>query len=326
MKSNNPGITMSLDPQVKAFIDTLNATPPPPLAQFTVEMARQGMAAMFGTKGEPRPVGATNDFTIPDEDGCPMRARSYRPFESIGLLPVLLFIHGGGWVAGDLDSYDALCRELTETSGCLLIAFEYRLAPEHKFPAAPLDCYAALRWVATNASELGGAGDRIAIGGDSAGGNLSAVVAQMARDRGGPAIMFQLLVYPATDHACDTPSYRDNGKDYLLTTEGMHWNYAHYLSDTRSGSDPLVSPLRATDFSAFPPALIITAEFDPLRDEGEVYAERLRDAGVAATVKRYDGMIHAFFSLGDYFDQGRQAVHDAGAALRRVFNLPERAR
>jgi acetyl esterase len=247
-----------------------------------------------------------------------MPTRIYTPYGT-GPFPVLVYFHGGGWVIGNLEAYDATCRALTKAAGCIVIAMEYRLAPEHTFPAAPEDCYAATCWVAANAAAIGGDPRRIAIGGDSAGGNLTAVVAQMARDRGGPALVYQLLVYPVTNYDYDTASYRENADGYLLTRDAMVWFWNHYLRSAADGDHPLASPLRASDLRGLPPAMVLTAEFDPLRDEGEAYARRLQEAGVPVTLKRYTGMIHGFFSLGTVLDQGKQAMADAAAALRAIF-------
>ena len=200
-----------------------------------------------------------------------------------------------------------------------MVAMEYRLAPEHQFPAAPEDCYAATQWVAAHATAIGGDPTRLALGGDSAGGNLTAVVAQMVRDLGGPALCYQLLVYPVTDHNYDTASYRANAEGYLLTRDAMVWFWNHYLRSPADGSNPMASPLRADNLRGLPPAMVITAEFDPLRDEGEAYAARLQEAGVPVTLKRYDGMIHGFFCLGTVLEQGKQAIEDAAAALRTAF-------
>jgi acetyl esterase len=309
---------MPLHPQAQAFLDLLATLPVPPRGEFTVEMARQGLP---GVDKPPGPaVGAVRDFTIADADGAPMRMRAYTPADAApGPLPVLLFIHGGGWVMGDLEMFDAVCRELSVGAGCGVVAVEYRRAPEAKFPAAPRDCYAALEWVAEHAGELGIDPARIAVGGDSAGGNLAAAVTLMARDRGGPAIVHQMLVYPVTHHAFDTASYRDLAEGHLLTLAGMRWNWNHYLPDAAAGRDPLASPLLAPSLAGLPPAFLITAEYDPLRDEGEAYAQRLAEAGVPVEFKRYDGMIHAFFTLGQLFDDGRTAVAHAAQALRRAF-------
>jgi acetyl esterase len=244
--------------------------------------------------------------------------RIYVPNESTSV-PVLVYFHGGGWVGGDLDSHDALCRALTNAAGSAVVAVDYRLAPEHKFPSAADDCYAALLWVAAHAEEFGGDATRLAIGGDSAGGNLTAVVAQMARDRSGPAVLLQLMLYPVTDFNFETPSYRQNAEGYLLTRDSMIWFWNHYLRTEADGSSPLASPLRAANLRGLPPALIITAGFDPLRDEGDAYAARLREAGVPVTLKCYDGMIHGFLGLLSVLDQGRQGIAEAAAGLRTAF-------
>jgi acetyl esterase len=233
-----------------------------------------------------------------------------------GALPGIVYFHGGGFVIGNLDSHDGTCRALANASGCAVVSVDYRLAPEHRFPAAPEDCYAALRFVAERGAELGIDARRLAVAGDSAGGNLAAVTALLARERRGPDVRFQLLVYPVADHAFDTPSYRDNAEGYFLSAAMMRWFWGHYLERPEQGDDPLASPLRAKDLAGLPPALVITAEYDPLRDEGEAYAARLKQAGVAAELLRYDGQIHGFFSLFDALDDGRAAVERAGAALR----------
>ena len=308
---------MPLDPQAHAFLEQLAATGDPPLHELSVAEARQVIVTLFGTQGDPEPVGAVEERTIPGAGG-EMLTRIYMPYGT-GPFPVLVYLHGGGWVIGDLEAYDATCRALTNAAGCLVVAMEYRLAPEYKFPAAPEDCYAATCWVSANAVAIGGDPRRIAIGGDSAGGNLTAVVAQMARDRGGPALVYQLLVYPVTNHGYDTESYRENADGYLLTRDAMVWFWNHYLRSAADGDNPLASPLRANDLRGLPPAMVLTAEFDPLRDEGEAYAMRLQEAGVPVTLKRYAGTIHGFFSLGAVLDQGKQAMADAAAALRTIF-------
>ena len=308
---------MPLDPQAQAFLEQLAASGAPPLHELSVAEARQVIVTLFGTTDNPEPVGAVEDRTIAGAAG-EMPARIYTP-PGRGPFPVLVYFHGGGWVIGNLEAYDPTCRALTNAAGCIVVAMEYRLAPEHKFPAAPEDCYAALQWVVAHAAAIGGDPTRLAIGGDSAGGNLTAVVAQMARDRGGPNLVYQLLVYPVTDYHFDTASYRENADGYLLTKDAMVWFWHHYLRSAADGSNLLASPLRAQNLRGLPPALILTAEFDPLRDEGEAYAARLREAGVPVTLKRYNGMIHGFFSLGAVFDQGKQAMAEAAAGLRAAF-------
>jgi acetyl esterase len=199
----------------------------------------------------------------------------------------------------------------------VVVAVDYRLAPEHRYPAAPEDCYAALRWVAANAASLGADARRLAVGGDSAGGNLSAVVSQMARDKGGPAIRFQLLIYPVTDADFTRRSYVDNAEGYLLTTASMRWFWDHYLPDPGQRAEPYASPLRAADLSGLPPAWVCTAEFDPLRDEGEAYAKRLQQAGVSTTLTRFDGLIHGFISMGLVAPRAQAAIDEAVAALKK---------
>ena len=308
---------MPLHPQAQAFVDQINALQRVPITELTVAEARAGLKGLLPPSDEI--VGGIADFEIPGGDGQALRVRAYTPRDAgDGALPLLVWLHGGGWVTGDLDSHDATCRALANAAGCKIIAVDYRLAPEHKFPAGLEDCYAAVGWFAAHADELGIHPRRIAIAGDSAGGNLAAAVALMARDRGGPAIAFQLLVYPVTHHAFDTPSYREYGNGYLLTEEGMRWNWNHYLPDAAAGLDPLASPLLAPDLRGLPPALVVVAECDPLCDESEAYAKRLADAGVPVECRRYDGMLHAFFTLGQVFDDGRVAVADAARALRRA--------
>jgi len=309
---------MPLDPQARAFLDQLAALGGIQLHDLPVAQAREAMEAMSAMRGgEPEAVADISDRTIPGPGG-EIPVRVYRPGRD-GTRPVLVYFHGGGWVLGSLQTHDGVCRALANAADCVVVSVDYRLAPEHGYPAAPEDCWAATRWVAANAASLGADGARLAIGGDSAGGNLTAVVALMARDRGGPPIRFQLLVYPVTDFGFDTASYRDNAEGYLLTTEGMRWFWGHYLAKPASGSEAFASPLRAESLKRLPPALVITAEFDPLRDEGEAYAGRLREAGVPTTLSRYHGQIHGFFSMGDLIDAGKAAVREAAAALRAAF-------
>ena len=307
---------MPLDVQTRVFLDQLAASGSPPIEELPLDQARQVLMALMA-QGEPESVPAVHDRTIPGPAGN-LPARIYTPRGS-GPFPVVLWFHGGGFALGNLHAYDATCRALTNAADCIVVAVDYRLAPEHKFPAAPEDCYAAAQWVEKHISESGGDPQRIAVAGDSAGGNLAAVVAQLARQRGGPSLCFQLLVYPVTDFQADTPSYRENGEGYLLTMGAMMWFKNLYLQTPDDAVNPMASPLRAASFRGLPPALIVTAEFDPLRDEGEAYAARLRDAGVPVTLKRYEGAIHGFFSLFHALDQGRLAIKETGARLRNVF-------
>jgi len=305
---------MPLHPQAQAYLDLLASVPSVPREQMTVALAREGLDAGLPPPGEPEAVARVRDCLVDGGDG-PRPARLYTP-PGEGPFGVVLYLHGGGWIAGSLHSHDATCRALCNASGCLVLSLDYRLAPEHKFPAGVLDGLAALRWLAAHAAELGGDAARLAIAGDSAGGNLAAVVAQLARDAGGPPLRMQLLVYPVTGRDFDTPSHRAFATGHLLTLDSLRWHRALYLPDDAAGADPRVAPLCASDLRGLPPALVITAEYDPLRDEGEAYAQRLREAGVPTELVRYDGMVHAFFSLGHLMDDGRAAIQRAGAALR----------
>ncbi len=309
---------MALDPQARALLDQIIAMGGLPLEQMSVADARSTLAAAVAMQqGRPEAVARVENRTIPGAQGD-MPVRIYHP-GGTGALPALVYFHGGGWVLGSIDSVDAICRSLASHAGCVVISVDYRLAPEHKFPAAAEDSYAATRWVAANAAALGVDPTRLAIGGDSAGGNLTAVVALMARDRGGPALRLQLLIYPVTDSVFDTPSYRDNATDYLLTKSAMQWFWDLYTRDAADRINPYAAPLRASSLHGLPPALVITAEYDPLRDEGEAYAARLRAAGVPTELSRYHGMIHGFFGMFGVIDEAKRAAEQASGALRAAF-------
>jgi acetyl esterase len=308
---------VQLDPQMKAVLDQAAAAGGKPFHQMTPAEARQAIDAMFAAfSGTPVDVGRVEDRKIAGPAGQ-IPVRTYTP-RGTGPFGALVYFHGGGWVIGNLETHDATCRQLTAGAGCVTVSVDYRLAPEHKFPAGPEDCYAATKWVSDNASLLNVEPNRLADGGDSAGGNLAACVALMTRDRGGPKLAFQLLIYPATDCADNTPSQREFAnvsRDYLLSRADMEWFWGHYLGpDDRR--NPVACPALAKSFANLPPAFIITAEVDPLRDEGEAYAEALRGAGVNAKLKRYNGVCHGFFSMASMIDKGRQAVSDSCAQLR----------
>ena len=310
---------MPLDPQAQAVLEQMADAGLPPLGSVSVEETRQGMVAATAAGEEPEPVAKVEDRSVPGPGpGGQIPVRIYTP-QGSGPFPVLVYFHGGGWVIGNVDTHDPTCRTLTNAAGCVVVSVDYRLAPEHKFPAAVDDCYAATQWVAANAAAINGDSSRIAIGGDSAGGNLTAVVAIEAREQGGPPLVFQLLVYPVTDYSFSTPSYRDNADGYLLTKDSMVWFWDHYLRSEADGQDYRASPLRASDLTGLPPALVITAEYDPLRDEGEAYAARLQESGVSVTCTRYDGMIHGFYGLTAVVDKARKAVEESVAALRASF-------
>jgi acetyl esterase len=305
---------MALDPTLKTVLDGLAAAGGPALGTQSVAETR----AAFDNMPLPRKqieLSSIESRRIPGPAG-ELPVRIYHP-HGAGVKPVLVYFHGGGWVIGTLDSYDATCRELAQGADCVVVSVDYRLAPEHRYPAAPEDCYAALKWVTANAASLGVDARRLAVGGDSAGGNLSAVVSQMARDKGGPAIRFQLLIYPVTDADFTRRSYVDNAEGYLLTTASMHWFWDHYAPSKPQRAEPYASPIRAADLSGLPPAWVCTAEFDPLRDEGEAYAKRLQQAGVSTTLTRFDGLIHGFVSMGLVAPKAQAAVDEAVAALKK---------
>jgi acetyl esterase len=264
----------------------------------------------------PPTVAKVDDGKIPGPAGS-IPVRIYTP-AGTGPFPVLVYYHGGGFVIGDLESHDGVCRQLTNSAGCVTVAVDYRLAPEAKFPAAVDDCYAATRWVSENAAQLNADPNRLAVGGDSAGGNLAAVISILARDRKTPKIVFQLLIYPATDITCSAPSHKTN-IEYILTPADIRWFMGHYLRSDDDRRNPLASPTFTTNFNGLPPALIITAEFDPLRDEAEDYGQKLRDAGVPVQVSRYEGMVHGFISMNDMLDKGKDGIAEAAAALKKAF-------
>ncbi len=308
---------MPLDPQVRFVLDQLAAQGGPPLHEMTPADARAAFERLRSpAPGEP--VEHIEQRRVPGPDGDAIAVRLYVPAAAAAARrgPALVYFHGGGWVIGSLDTHDNLCRALANRSGARVVSVDYRLAPEHPWPAAPEDCYAVVRHLAEHGAELGIDGSRLAVGGDSAGGNLAAVVALMARDRSGPVLRHQLLLYPVVDHDFDRPSYRENGDGYFLTRDGMRWFWDRYVADPARRNEGYASPLRAEKLAGLPPATVLTAEYDPLRDEGEAYADRLRAAGVATTATRYDGQIHGFVSLLDVFDAGRRAVDQLGATLR----------
>jgi acetyl esterase len=291
------------------------------MEQMTPQQIRADRAAhaeeMAALAGPLQEIARVEARTIPGP-AQPIPIRVYWPAAGKNF-PALVYYHGGGWVFGNLDSVDRSCRALANASGCVVISVNYRLAPEHKFPAAVEDADAAVRYVAEHAGEFDVDPKRIAVGGDSAGGNLAAVACLIARDRGGPNIGFQLLVYPVTDADDDRASLHEFAQGYLLTRPMMDYFWAHYLARIEDGRDPLASPINAPSLAGLPRAMVITAECDPIRDQGEAYAQRLREAGVPVSLKRYDGAIHAFFNLAGVVDSGQQAIADASAALRSAF-------
>lgn len=307
---------MPLDPQARFVLDQLAAQGGLDLTAMSPADAR----AAFEKMRLPlpvEPVARAENHSLPGPAGL-VPVRVYAAEGLATPAPALVYFHGGGWVIGSLESHDPFCRALANRSGAIVVSVDYRLAPEARYPAAAEDCYAVTRHIAEHGAEFGIDGTRIAIGGDSAGGNLAAAVALMARDRNGPALRHQLLIYPVTDADFDTTSYRDNADGFLLTRASMQWFWNHYVPDADRRRDAYVAPLRAADLGGLPPATLQTAEFDPLRDEGEAYAARLQRAGIATTLTRYDGQIHGFAAMFEIFDAGKRALDESSAALRKA--------
>lgn len=308
-----------LAPQAQAFLQRLAKAQLPATHSLTpVQVRESTWPAMRKLVGNPEAVAQVEDLDIPGPAGqIPIRV--YTP-EGNGPFPVLVYFHGGWWVFWDLDVTDNLCRSLANAAACVVISVGYRLAPEHKYPAAVEDAYAATVWAAANADRIWGDPSCIAVGGDSAGGNLAAVVSLIARHRGSPSLAHQLLICPVTNiSASDTESYRYFGEGLWSPKALAQWAVSFYLSDKALAQQPFVSPLLAQDLSALPAALVITAEFDTLRDEGEAYAQQLREAGVEVRCTRYHGMLHDFPILAGVFDQAKDAIDEAATALRSAF-------
>jgi len=309
---------MALDPQAANVIDLIVKSGRPPYHQLSPKEARQMFRDTRPASTPPAPqIGGVRDLMAETSSGS-VPLRVYRP-TGVGdsqRLPALVFFHGGGWVIGDLETHDVLCRQLAADAGVSVISVDYRVAPEHKFPAAVDDAWAATLWVLAHASELGIDAARLAVGGDSAGGNLAAVVALLARDVGSPRIGLQILIYPVTDLVSESRSYADLADGYMLTRDSMRWFKAQYLASEADAADWRVSPLRAPSLAGLPPALVITAGYDPLRDEGEAYARRLREAGVSVDAVCFGGMIHGFVPMGRLIETAFRAVTLISGSLR----------
>lgn len=313
---------MPLDPQAQQVIEQLAALGFPPVHTVSPEQAR--INARLRPRVAGPEVARVENRRIPGpESDIPVRL--YTP-AGAGPFPILAWFHGGGWVVGDLDMADPTARHLSVGAGCIVMSVDYRLAPETKFPGPADDCYAATQWAVQHAAQINGDPDRIAVGGDSAGGNLAAAVSLMARDRRGPALVFQLLVYPVTQRDYTTSSYQSYADGYLLSRDSMQWYWDHYLHSPAEACNPYAAPLVAQDLSGLPPALVITAECDPLCAEGAAYARRLQEAGVPSTYSCYDGMIHGFFGMPAVLDKGKRAIAEAAAALQRAFTVPAAVR
>jgi acetyl esterase len=306
---------MPLHPQAQALLEQLHVGSAPRLFDLSIEEARERPRARRELVGPGPDVAVVRDISIPGPGG-EIGARVYEP--AADPPGTVVYYHGGGWVIGSLDDFDAVCRTIALESGCRVVSVDYRLAPEHPFPAAADDAFAALGWIDGN---LGG-GRPIVVAGDSAGGNLSAVTALRARDEQGPALALQVLVYPVTDHDFTTSSYAEYADAGLfLGKHEMVWFWNHYAPSEDDWSSPYASPLRAGDHSGLPPAYVVIAEYDPLRDEGLAYAEKLRAAGIPVTVRRFDDQLHAFFNLVNLMESANQAVHDVSEAIRDAVEL-----
>ena len=303
---------MPVDPNIAAVLTMMEEAGLPPMYEGSAEEGRALYLQLTHGSRTPEqlaPVASTEDRTVPGATGD-LKTRVYRP-EGEGPFPTVVFFHGGGWVIGDLDTHDNMARHICRGSGAVVLAVDYRLAPEHPFPAAADDAEAAARWVAGHLDELGG-DHRLAVAGDSAGGNLAAVVAQTLRDDGTP-LAGQFLIYPAVDAEGDYPSRVENAKGYFLEKDTMDWFYGHYAGAWDDARNARLSPLHHADLTGLPPAVIVTAEYDPLRDEGEAYGEALRAAGVKVQVQRYDGMIHGFFDMGTISPAAQKAIDESCA-------------
>lgn len=315
------------DPQMQAVLDQLAKLGPKPIETLSPADARKqptpadAVAALLKSQGKstaPEAVGKVENKTFPGPAG-PVPIRIYTP-AGTGPFPVTLYIHGGGWVIATLDTYDASARALTNAAQAVLVSTHYRQAPEHQFPAAHDDTWAAYEWVLNNAKSLNGDPAKVAVAGESAGGNMAAAIAMTARDRKVQMPAHQLLIYPVANRAFDTPSYQENANAKPLGKAGMQWFFGHYLKSEADGSNPRVSILRATNFKGLPPATVITAQIDPLRSEGEAYARKLQAAGVQVHLQNFDGVAHEFFGMGAVVDKAKQAVQVAGDRLKVAFD------
>ncbi len=310
-----------LHPQARALLDLIAERGLPPMHTLPPVEARQFYRERRAlTQPEPPPIAEVAELSADGPHGA-IALRLYRPTgrsDDPAATPVLVYFHGGGWTIGDLDTHDVLCRELAAGSRCAVVSVDYRMGPEHRFPAAVDDCLAATRWVRRHAESLGVDAARLAVGGDSAGGNLAAVVALLARDAGDLPIAYQLLIYPATDMRCGHPSHAENGTGYLLETPTIAYYRGNYIDDEASWLDWRASPLLHADLSRLPPALVLTAGFDPLRDEGLAYADRLVAAGNRATYVCYERQLHGFITMGKILDEANSAVSLCAAELARA--------
>jgi acetyl esterase len=307
---------MPLDPQAQKLLDLARNSGLPPINNVPVAEARTRMAKALTYTGEPESVAQVEDVVITGPGG-PLALRHYRP-SLAKELPAVIFFHGGGWVLNDLNTHDHLCRALANLSGCAVIAVDYRLAPEHPYPAAVDDAWGATEWVFANAKQIGVDPAHLGVAGDSSGATLAAIVSHLASDAKAPSLVCQALMYPVMDHwTTDTKSYREVGIGYSLSRDLMIWFWKHYLPDGANLNEPRICPLRAKHFNELPQTIVLTAEFDPLRDEGEEYARRLRESGVPVTCSRYDGMMHGFVIQFRLLEKGRLGLAEVATFLHQ---------
>jgi acetyl esterase len=312
---------MALHPQVAVLLERAANSPLPPYYDVPPAVARRLYRETRGALTPDPPAVESAYLLLVPTAGGPVPVRAYRP-KGAGkdeVLPALVYCHGGGWVIGDLDTHDVVCRTLANGARCAVFSVEYRKAPESPFPAAVDDCFAALKFVFENGKALGINSRQIAVGGDSAGGNLAAVIALMAREAGGPALSLQLLIYPATDQRLGHPSVDGNGEGYLLTKKTMIYFRGHYLPREEEWVDWRASPLLAKSLAGLPPAIVMTAGFDPLLDEGRAYSEKLKKDGVPTEYREYSDMVHGFVTMGRVLDTANAALADCARALRKAW-------
>jgi acetyl esterase/lipase len=312
-----------LHPQVAALLERAKKSALPPYYEVPPAVARRLYHDTRGALTPDPPAVESVQLLLAPGPGGPVPVRAYRPqgASKDQVLPALIYIHGGGWVIGDLDTHDVVCRTLANAARCAVFSVEYRKAPESPFPAAVDDCFAALRFVSADANSLKINPNQVAVGGDSAGGNLATVIALMARDAGGPPVSFQLLIYPGADQRMQLPSIDRNGEGYLLTKKAMHYFRGHYLPREQDWSDWRASPLLAKLLAGLPPALVLTAGYDPLLDEGKAYAERLQEEGVKTEYRNYADMVHGFIVMGRVLDTANAALADCARALRAAWGM-----
>lgn len=308
---------MPLDEDSRHLLAILTPEDSPPMHQVDIHVLRDAMESRFPDR-EREPVSSVEDRVVVGPNGD-VPVRLYRP-ELKGSPPVLVYFHGGGWVLGSLETHDAICRTLANAARCVVVSVDYRLAPEHPFPAGLKDCQEVVRWVRESCAELGVDGERVAVGGDSAGGNLAAAVANCNRDENAKPLCHQLLIYPVIDVEQATESYRENAEGYLLTALGMKMFWELYLGEAPASESALASPAQVADLSGLPTATVITAQYDPLRDEGEIYAERLKAAGNQVALRRWDGVFHGFVGFADRLAKGSEAILFSAKRLRESFD------